>query len=217
MNIYKETEELLEQVQPKLFIIRSILVINILVFICWSLPSEDIFIFMANHFLISWNSLTEGRLWTLVTSAFSHNLFIHLLLNMFVLKSFGNIMEMALGPWRLLKFYLLAAIASSFGHAFVSYFLLNDTGQPALGASGAISGLVLLFALSFPKQKIYLLGFIPLPAIWGALAFMALDIWGVVSQATGRGLPIGHGAHLGGALFGVFYYFLFIRKKLSHR
>ena len=49
---------------------------------------------------------------------------------------------------------------------------------------------------------------IPLPAILVALAFVAIDIWGVVAQIEGSGLPIGHGAHLGGAFTGIVYFVL---------
>ena len=42
----------------------------------------------------------------------------------------------------------------------------------------------------------------------GAILFVGLDVWGVIAQAGGGGLPIGHGAHLGGALAGLIYYFV---------
>lgn len=69
----------------------------------------------------------------------------------------------------------------------------------------------------FPREKILLFGIIPLPAIVGALAFIGLDIWGVVAQAGGGGLPIGHGAHLGGAITGIIYYLLYLRPRLKRR
>ncbi len=87
----------------------------------------------------------------------------------------------------------------------------------ALGASGAVAGLVLVFSLLFPKEKLLLFGIIPLPALFGALAFIALDLWGLFAQAGGGGLPIGHGAHLGGAFTGILFYFLYVRPKLGGR
>jgi membrane associated rhomboid family serine protease len=72
----------------------------------------------------------------------------------------------------------------------------------------------MLFALMFPRQIILLFYIIPLPAIFGALGFVALDLWGLSAQAHGGGLPIGHGAHLGGALTGAVFYFLFLRRPL---
>ena len=100
------------------------------------------------------------------------------------------------------------------GHT-LSYEILHEPDIPALGASGAVAGVILLFSLMYPKQKILLLGIIPLPAITGALVFIGLDLWGLIAQAEGGGLPIGHGAHLSGAMVGIIYYFLFIRKQLK--
>ena len=167
---------------------------------------------MVKNFLVSWESLTEGRYWTLLTSVFSHNLVWHLFMNMFVLRSFGSLMEEILGPKKFLAFYLLAGAFSSLSHSLVSAFLLGLPEQPALGASGAISAVVILFALLYPKQKLFLFAIIPVPALWGALAFVGLDIWGLMAQAEGKGLPIGHGAHLGGAFIGVLY-FLYLKKQ----
>ncbi len=121
-------------------------------------------------------------------------------------------MVSTLGTARFLRFYLVAGIISSFAHAAVSAFIMDSPEIPALGASGAISGVILLFSLLYPKQKILLFGFIPLPAVVGAIIFVALDLWGVWAQAGGGGLPIGHGAHLGGAITGSVYYLL-IRNK----
>lgn len=169
--------------------------------------------FMENNFLVSWNALAEGRVWTLLTSVFSHQAVWHILINMFVLNSFGSLLEQVLGWRTFLSFYLVAGIISSFCHAAVSKFILGAPELNALGASGAIAGLVLLFAMMFPKQKLLLFGIIPIPALWGALAFIALDLFGLFEQSQGGGLPIGHGAHLGGAFTGILFYFLFIRRR----
>ena len=68
-----------------------------------------------------------------------------------------------------------------------------------------------MFALLFPRARILLFGIIPMPALVGALLFVGLDVVGLIAQTEGGGLPIGHGAHLGGAATGVLYYFLVIR------
>lgn len=170
---------------------------------------------MVDHFLVSWTSLSEERWWTLLTSVFSHTMFLHLLINMFVLNSFGPIVEAIVGTRRFLIFYITAGMFSSLCHALVSAFFLQSPELPALGASGAISGLILFFSLMFPREKILLLGFIPLPAFFGALVFIGLDIVGLIAQAEGGGLPIGHGAHLGGALAGTIFYFLHRRAVVK--
>jgi membrane associated rhomboid family serine protease len=172
---------------------------------------------MEDHFLVSWAALADGRWWTLLGSAFSHNMFWHLFLNMYVLSSFGAIVQRLLGARRFIMFYLVTGIVSSLSHCVVSAWIVGDPTLPALGASGAVSGMIILFSLMFPKEKLLLLGLIPMPALAGALLFVGIDIWGLISQAEGGGLPIGHGAHLGGALTGFIYYFLVIRPKLLNR
>lgn len=169
---------------------------------------------MVRNFLVSWDHLESGRFWTLLTAVFSHNAFWHIFLNMYVLLSFGSILEELLGSFRFLSFYLIAGLFSSFCHAFVSAFILGDSSIPALGASGAVSGLVILFALTYPREKLLIFGLIPIPAIFGALLFVSLDLWGLMAQAGGGGLPIGHGAHLGGALAGFLYFQFWMKRRL---
>lgn len=178
--------------------------LNIIAFILWMVMP----MFMVDNFLVSYEGVLEGRIWTLITSVFSHNMFFHIFLNMYAFFGFGTILENELGSARFLRFYLAAGIFASLAHCLVSAFLMNDPGLPALGASGAVSGTILLFSLLNPKERILLLGIIPLPALFAALVFVGLDIWGLVSQTQGGSLPIGHGAHLGGAFYGLLYYFV---------
>jgi rhomboid-like protein len=194
-------------------IVTFILVINTVIYILWNYSNAVTPEFMGTNFLVSWQALLDGRYWTLITSVFSHNQFFHFLLNMLVLHSFGNIMTRTLGVKRFVVFYLFAGAFSSFVHSAVSAFLLHDASLPALGASGALTGIIMIFALIYPKEKLLLFGLIPMPAIFGALLFVGLDIWGLSSQAEGGGLPIGHGAHLGGSFAGLVYYFGFLRSK----
>lgn len=191
------------------YLVRLIVAGNIAIYLMWFFKDLE---FMTQNFTVSWLGLSEGRYWTILSSAFAHNFFIHILFNMIVLNSFGSIVEETLGHLRFLKFYVGAAIVSGLTHAAVSALVIGDPELRALGASGAIAGLVMLFSLKFPREKILLFGLIPLPAILGALAFVGLDIWGLVAQTHGGGLPIGHGAHLGGALTGLVYY-LYLRVR----
>lgn len=187
----------------------SILILNIIVYLGWNFVSTDEqAYFMMQNFLVSWNSVTEGRPWTLLTSVFSHASFFHILFNMMALMSFSRIMLTVMGAKKYIIFYLVAGLAGSVAHILSSNFLMHDPAMNALGASGAVSGVILLFSLFFPKEKILILGIIPVGAIWGAVFLMGLDIWGLITQTRGGGFAIGHGAHLGGALVGIFYYIL---------
>lgn len=190
-------------------VVLVILIINAAVFGLWLALGQSPF--MLDNFLVSWDGLAAGRWWTLVTSEFSHVGGLHFVLNMMVLASFGPVVEITIGSARFLSFYLLAAVVASLCHAGVSAFVLGQPQLPALGASGAISGVVLLFAFMYPQARILLFFFIPVPALAGVLAFVGLDIAGLIWQVEGGGLPIGHGAHLGGAATGMLYYLLVIR------
>lgn len=199
------------------FVVPVLILLNIGVYLLWQTANPDLFEILADDFTVSWTGLLEGRWWTTLTSEFSHNYFLHLFFNMFVLNSFGGLLEQVLGRWRFLSFYLVAAVVASVSHATVSALILGEPDLPAVGASGAIAGLVLVFSFMFPREKILIFGILPLPAMFGALVFVGLDVWGLVAQAEGGGLPIGHGAHLGGALTGVLFYYIFVRRSWLRR
>ncbi len=193
--------------------VSVIIGINVLVFLAWQAASviPRLENFMVVNFLVSTSRLMHGYVWTLVTAAFSHNELWHLAINMFVLWSFGTVLERLWGTRTFVLFYLAVAVFSSLSHCAVSSVLLGNSDIPALGASGAISGLLLAYALYFPRHKILLFGVIPVPALAGVLAFVGIDLWGLLAQSRGGGLPIGHGAHLGGALAGALMYFFWLK------
>lgn len=191
--------------------------INVIVFVLWlvAVHGSDLWAFLATNFLVSTHRLEQGMWWTLVTAAFSHQELWHLALNMIVLWSFGSVLERLVGVRVFTVFYLSAAVVSSASHCFVSSFLLHNDQLSALGASGAVSGVLIAFALLFPRNKILLFGVIPIPALIGALLFVGLDLWGLTAQTRGAALPIGHGAHLGGALCGFIFWFAYLRGRFS--
>jgi len=188
-------------------IVNWIVKTNVVVFLLWYLfmlvdPS-----FMTQNFLVSWTGIMNGRIWTLVTSVFSHNLLFHLFINMYFFYGFGRAIETSVGSRCFFNLYIFSGIAGSLGHCFVSGTILQQPQLAALGASGAISGVLVFFSFMFPREKVYLLGLIPMPAFVGMLLFVGLDLFGLMAQTKGSQLPIGYGAHLGGALFGGIYYF----------
>ena len=196
--------------------IKVIVLINVAVFLAWffSMGNFPFLKFMVDNFLVSWQALLEGRFWVLITSVFSHNSFFHLFINMYVLMGFGSVLLKFMRPATFLNFYLTAGVVGSFAHAFLSLTLMNAPEVPALGASGAIAGIIILFSLLFPNEKLLLLGIIPVRAIWGAVIVVGIDIWGLVAQSKGGGFNIGHGAHLGGALMGLVWY-VYYRIKIK--
>jgi rhomboid-like protein len=194
------------------WLVSLIIAVNVVVFVLWQSDDPRQLAFMEDNFAVSWDALAAGRYWTLLTSVFSHSLLLHILINMFVLRSFGSLIEEVLGPWRFIKFYFAAGILGSLVHAIVSNYYLHTPDQAAVGASGAIAGLVVLFSLMFPREKILLFAIVPVPAMLGVIALVGLDLWGLTAQAGGGGLPLGHGAHLGGAAMGFLYFFFALPK-----
>lgn len=194
-------------------VVNMLLAANVLVFLLWMVAPVGV---MAEHFLVSWVHLVTGRVWTLLTAVFSHNMLFHLLVNMIVLTSFGPPLERVMGTAGFVGFYLVAGVIGSLAHAVVSNLLLGQPAVPALGASSALSGVLLLFALVYPRHRVLFFLVLPLPAMVAALLFIGLDIWGLIAQAGGGGLPIGHGAHLGGALVGIVW-FVFAGRTLRRR
>jgi membrane associated rhomboid family serine protease len=193
--------------------------VNLVVFLLWYLSPRFPALekFMIYNFLVSTEHLKEGHWWTLVSSVFSHMEMWHLAINMFVLWSFGIVLEQFWGTRTFLRFYFAAGVVGSACHCLASAYLMNEPGIPALGASGAVSGLLLAYALHFPRAKILLFGIIPMPALVGVLAFVGLDLWGLIEQSKGGGLSIGHGAHLGGALAGALMWFFHLRRHYVPR
>ncbi len=199
--------------RPRTPAVSVIIGLNVLVFLAWQAAAlvpglGDV---MVTNFLVSTTHLEHGLIWTLITAAFSHSELWHAAINLFVLWSFGTVLEQLWGTRVFVLFYLAAAVVASLSHCLVSTFLLGNSDIPALGASGAVSGLLVAYALHFPRHRILLFGIVPVPALAGVLLFVGLDLWGLLAQGRGGGLPIGHGAHLGGALAGALIYFLYLR------
>jgi len=198
----------------KLRAVPVIIGINGVVFVLWQLArsSRDMLEFMAANFLVSAVHLQHGLYWTLLTSVFSHEALWHFAINMIVLYSFGAILARVWGKSVFTGFYLVAGLAGSVGHVVTCLYVLHDPRVSALGASGAIAGLLMAYAMIFPRQRILIMGFIPVPAWAGVAALVAWDLWGLLAQSHGGGLPIGHGAHLGGAVAGAVMVLLFRRQ-----
>jgi membrane associated rhomboid family serine protease len=143
----------------------------------------------------------------------------HILFNMFTLWMFGRVLENVWGAKRFLFFYLACGIGAAALHLLMQYLrceqLLhaiqaNDQAgfdknlgalAGALGASGAIMGVMAAFAYLFPNTKLYIM-LIPVPvkAKWAMLGLAAIDLFGGVAKISGDNLA--HFAHLGGALTG---------------
>ena len=134
------------------------------------------------------------RPWTPITYAFTHAEVFHYLFNMLGLFFLGPPLEDRWGGKAFVRFYLVAAL----GGALFSLFLPGRV----LGASGAINGLLLAWALIWPNAQIYLFGVIPVKVKWLALGSVVLSL---MNAAGGGGGGVAHFAHLGGFVAAFLY------------
>lgn len=133
----------------------------------------------------------------IITSGFLHGGALHLLVNMYVLWTFGRVIEYNLGPVSFLIIYFAALIGGNL------WALLENKTKPnyrALGASGATSGIVMSFILFRPFEPLMIFP-IPffMPAVVLGIAFIVVSA--ILAQRENK--VIGHEAHLGGALAGL--------------
>jgi membrane associated rhomboid family serine protease len=134
--------------------------------------------------------------WTLVTYMFVHAGFLHVLLNMLGLFFFGPVLEERWGGREFLKFYLVSGL----GGALLSLLFPNTA---ILGASAAVYGVMVAFAMYWPDNPIYIYGIFPIKAKWLVGGMVALSL--VLSLGGGGSGGVAHLAHLGGALAAFLY------------
>ena len=136
--------------------------------------------------------------WQLFTYMFLHGGFFHFLLNMFLLWMFGSELERHFGSREFLKYYCITGV----GAGVLTLLASPHSLIPTVGASGAIYGLLLAYALYFPNRLIYLWFLIPIKAKHLVIFFGIIEFFFALSHAPSG---IAHFAHLGGILVGFLY------------
>ncbi len=132
----------------------------------------------------------------LVTHMFAHGGILHIAFNMYALWLFGSVLERIWGPKKFLIFYLVCGLAAGLAQMFFVSGM-----APAIGASGAIMGLLAGFAYTFPNTEFYIIPIpFPIKAKWMAAIYAGIDLFGGFS---GGGDNIAHFAHLGGLAMGL--------------
>lgn len=171
--------------------------LNLMAFFAWKVPRFQPA--MVKYFCS--NPAARSVCWPMVFSTFSHYSTLHIFANMYVLHSFSSGCVANMGKEQFIGFYLAAGAIASFA-SYLYKVLINRPGL-SLGASGAIMGVLGYSCTRFPdlQLSIIFLPFITFKASAAIKCIMALD---------GLGVLLGwkffdHAAHLGGALFGVFW------------
>lgn len=188
---------------------KNLVAINILMFIA-TLVNEN---FMVANFAMFYPASPFFKPWQILTHMFMHGGFWHIFFNMYSLLMFGSILERSLGPKKYLIFYFVTGLGAVALHTGVEWlqarvFIANGIAQayhqllvtPTLGASGAIYGVLIGFAMLYPQARLTLI-FPPIPmtAKWLVIIFAAIELF---SGINGIQNGVAHFAHLGGMLFG---------------
>ena len=204
---------------------KNLIIINVLIFVA-TLVNEN---FMTATFALFYPTSPYFHWWQIVTHMFMHGGFWHIFFNMYTLFIFGCVVERIIGPKKFLLFYFVCGFGAVALHFGVQYFqmqsFMNSAAlgsatayaqvnalkmTPTVGASGAIYGVLLGYAMLFPESKMTLL-FPPitLSAKWMVVVFAAIEL---LTGVTGWVSGVAHFAHLGGMLIG-WLMILWWRKK----
>lgn len=214
-----------------LLILTNVLIFIVEVFVLDSKQAErmifDYGLIPDNMRLAGVTSVNELRITVFrpfFTNMFLHGGWLHLIANMWILYIFGDNVEDRMGKVRYFMFYILCGLIAGFTH----FILHRNSPVPALGASGAISGIMAAYMVMFPKSTIVSLVpifiiplFIPIPAVvYIGIWFVGQLLSGTTSlmlsnQATG----IAFWAHIGGFLGGLLLYRFFdtSRRKIYYQ
>ncbi len=187
-----------------------------------SLPPRFLEAFLYNYALVParffgpFAQTMPGSWGAFLTNMFLHGGWLHLILNMWTLWVFGPVVEDRLGSLRFVAFYLLCGLAASLAHALANPHSI----VPALGASGAIAGVIGCYARLFPHARLVLM--VPvffIPVFFEVRAIVFAAIWFVMQAIPGLLLfgqqtdtgGIAWWAHLGGFVAG------WLLARLIHR
>ena len=148
--------------------------------------------------------------WQLVTYMFMHGGMFHLFFNMYTLYFFGMALEHVWGTKKFLVFYFVTGIGAALVHLLIQW--LTGSYAITVGASGAIYGVLMGFAMLYPETEMRLL-FPPvvMKAKWFVLVFAGIEL---LLGVTGTQAGVAHFAHLGGLIFG---YFLIMYWKKNRK
>lgn len=211
---------------------KNLLAINVLMFIATIvLRRQDIDLnnLLGLHLFIA----QDFKPYQLVTYMFMHGGVMHLFFNMFALFMFGRVLETVWGPRRFLTYYMLTGIGAGILQQIVQYIYFETslsmysgvTIAPnvvismaeylnlwnTVGASGAVYGVLLAFAMMFPNERLFIMPFpFPIKAKYFVIMYGVIELISGLSPRAGDN--VAHFAHLGGMLFGLIL-ILYWRKK----
>lgn len=182
--------------------VKRLIVANVAVFVVsqFFMPGLNAYLAFYPHWVYIY-----AMPWTFVTYMFAHAGWSHLIFNMIALWFFGPRVEDQMGGRRFLTMYFIAGLSG----ALLSLALSSVAPYPIVGASGAIFGVLLVYATFWPRDKIYIWGALPVEARWMVIGYTAYSVFGGFGALGSVGGGTAHFAHLGGFV-GAFVYLRWI-------
>ncbi len=180
--------------------IKWLLIANAFMFLMPRVLLTDLDLFHRYLGLVPAYVWGKGYIWQLVTYMFLHGGLWHILMNMFILWMFGSELERTWGSREFLKFYFIAGIGAGIINVAFAAFRPDMAMIPIIGASGAIYGLLVAYAMLFPERYVYVYFMIPVKVKYLVIFMVALEFFSTY-QPDG----VAHFAHLGGAAVGFLF------------
>ncbi len=162
---------------------------------------------MITELLVLVPRLVIVRPWTLVTYMFLHGGLSHILFNMLGLFFFGSRVEQRLGERRFITLYLISGVAGALAS------LIFTPRAAVIGASAGVFGVMMAFALFWPRERIYIWGVIPVEA---RVLVLITTAFALFAGWTGRSGGVAHFAHLGGYV-GAYAYLWYLQRNSAQR
>ena len=187
--------------------------VNVVAFILFAILLASNLISLDSVALKPANIVQGNYLWTFLTSMFMHGGFFHIFANMFSLLFIGSLTERILGTKRYFYFYMISGLFAGIFFVLSSLVFVSDFNTFAVGASGALFGLIGLLVLLTPNLSVYVF-FIPIPIKMKYAGLGILVLLWLISIAGD--LPIGNTAHLGGFVVGIVYG-IYLKNKFPNK
>jgi len=180
--------------------IKALIIANVAAFLA-TLVAPSITLSLG---LVPEHVVTGLRLWQPVTYMFLHGGIFHILFNMLTLWMFGVELERMWGGAFFTKYYFVCGVGAAATQILLSFIPgFGDVYYSlTIGASGAVYGLLLAYALYFPNRPIYMYMVFPIPAKYFVMIMGGISL---ISATGGPGSGIAHSTHLGGIVAGYLY------------
>lgn len=197
----------MQVVQRKRSIVMNLVLINVLVFVAQAILGKALNLFVLNSATVFFQP------WQLVTHMFMHASFSHIFFNMYALFLFGPLIEQKIGSKRFLWFYLITGVIAAIGYVIYDYLMvyfgITTSLGSAVGASGAIMGVLGLVIMLLPNLKVLFFFVIPMTMRTAGFIFAAIDLIGLFNP----GSTVANIAHLVGLACGLLFGYYLIKQR----